>query len=117
MTKQAAVALLWIPRIAGIAMGLFLALFALDAFGDGTPVFQALPFLMHLVPSFVVLAVVGLSWRFPLVGAFAFMGMALAYGISVHWRLDWLAVIATPLAVIALLFMASWHYRRRPPLA
>jgi hypothetical protein len=118
MTKHTAAALLWIPRIGGIAMGLFLAIFALDAFAAGTPVFQALPaFLLHLVPSLAVLGVVALSWRFPLVGAFAFLGMALAYGISVHWRLDWVAAIAVPLVVIALLFVASWRYRPRAHVA
>ena len=116
--KHSAVALLWTPRIAGIAMGLFLALFALDAFGGGEPLSHAIPaFLIHLLPSFAVLAVVALSWRFPLVGAFAFMGLALAYAISVHWRLDWIAVIASPLVVIALLFMASWYYRPQTHMA
>ena len=118
MTKHGAVALLWTPRIAGIAMGLFLGLFALDAFGEGQSVLHAIPaFLIHLVPSCAVLAVVALSWRFPLVGALAFMGLALAYAISVHWRLDWIAVIAGPLVVIALLFMASWYYRPQTHVA
>jgi hypothetical protein len=116
MTRQSAVALLWVPRIAGIAMGLFLGIFALDAFGEGKTLVQAIPaFLIHLVPTFVVLAAVALSWRFPLVGAVAFMGLALAYAISVHWRLDWVAVIGTPLVVIALLFTASWYYRGAQP--
>lgn len=112
MTRRSAVALLWAPRIAGIAMGLFLGLFALDAFEEGKVLYEAIPaFLIHLIPSFGVLAVVALSWRFPLVGAVAFLGLALTYAISVHWRIDWIAVIATPLVVIALLFVASWHYR------
>jgi len=111
MTRRNAAALLWIPRIAGIAFGLFLGLFALDAVGEGEA------FLIHLLPSLAVLGVVALSWRFPLAGACAFIGMALAYAISVHWRLDWMAVIATPLVVIALLFVASWRYRAASTIA
>jgi len=111
MTRRNAAALLWTPRIAGIAFGLFLGLFALDELGDGEA------FLLHLLPSIAVLGVVALSWRFPLAGACAFTGMALAYAISVHWRLDWMAVIATPLVVIALLFVASWRYRAASTIA
>ena len=118
MTRRSTVAVLWAPRIAGVAMGLFLAVFALDAFGPGEPLSRAIPaFLIHLIPSFVVLAVVALAWRFPLAGAFAFIGLALAYAISVHWRLDWIAVISTPLVVIALLFMTSWYYRPQTRVA
>lgn len=105
MTRRNAAALLWTPRIAGIVFALFLALFALDAVGQG----QA--FLVHLLPSIAVLGVVALSWRFPLAGAGAFLAMALAYAVSVHWRLDWIAAIGAPLVVIALLFVASWYYR------
>lgn len=115
MTKRSAVALLWTPRIAGIALALFLSLFAFDAFEEGKSVAQAVPaFAMHLIPSFAVLAAVALSWRFPLAGAVVFTGLALAYAISVHWRLDWIAVIATPLVIIALLFAASWYCRALP---
>jgi hypothetical protein len=93
-------------------MALFLGLFALDALGEGKSVSQAIPaFVIHLIPTFTVFAVVALAWRFPLAGAFAFIAMAVAYAISVHWRLDWIAVIATPLVAIALLFAASWRYR------
>jgi len=116
MTKRGAATLLWTPRIAGIAMGLFLALFAFDAFREAQSAFQAIPaFLMHLIPSAVVLGGVALAWRFPLAGAVTFTGLALAYAISVHWRLDWMAVIATPLVVIATLFAASWRHRAAWP--
>lgn len=115
MRKHTALALLWIPRIAGIALALFLSVFALDAFGEGKTVFQALSaFLVHLIPSFAILTAVALAWRVPVIGAVAFFGLALAYAISAHWRLDWMAVIALPLVVIALLFAASWYSRVLP---
>src|SRR6476619_4220244 len=102
MIKSAAL-LLWAPRFAGLAIAVFLALFALDAF-DGRPFFVALPgVLMHLLPAFLVLAAVALAWRFPLAGAVAFAGLALAYAIAVRWRLGWIAVIGTPLVVVAVL--------------
>jgi CHASE2 domain-containing sensor protein len=114
MTKTNAAMLLWAPRMVGIAMALFLSLFALDAF-DGRPFLTALPgFLIHVIPAGVVLAAVALAWRLPLAGAVAFTGLALAYAIAVRWRLGWIAVIGGPLVVVAILFLLSWRYRDDP---
>jgi hypothetical protein len=107
----------WAPRIAGVAVSLFLALFALDAF-DGKPFFAALPgFFVHLLPAALVLCAVAVGWRFPLVGAAAFAGLALIYAINVKWRIDWVAAIAGPLLGVAALFVASARYAggRKPP--
>ncbi|HET7697789.1 MAG TPA: hypothetical protein VFK57_18900 [Vicinamibacterales bacterium] len=102
-------ALLWAPRLTGIGMSLFLALFALDAF-DGKPLAAALPaFLMHLLPALIVAATVAVAWRYPLAGAAAFAFFALAYAVMVRGRLDWIAVIAGPLAAVAGLFFLSWR--------
>jgi hypothetical protein len=101
---------IWTPRIAGIAMALFLMLFALDAF-DGKPLVSAVPaFLIHLLPAGLVLGVVALGWRFPSLGGLGFFGLALTYAIMVKWRPDWIAVIAGPLLVVAALFVASGRY-------
>jgi hypothetical protein len=111
MTKSGAALLLWTPRILAIAIVLFLSLFALDAF-DGRPFFTVLPgFLIHLLPACLVMAAVALAWRFPLAGAVAFVGLALAYAITVRGRLGWIAVIAGPLVVVAVLFVLSWRHR------
>jgi hypothetical protein len=113
MTRTGAAVLIWAPRVAGIAMALFLSLFALDAF-DGRPFLTALPgFLVHLIPAFVVLAAVALAWRMPLAGAVAFAGLALAYAVTARWRLGWIAVIGSPLIVVAVLFVLSWRYAAR----
>ena len=52
-----------------------------------------------------------LAWRSPLAGAVAFVGLALTYAITVRWRLGWIAVIAGPLVVVAVLFVLSWRHR------
>ena len=70
MTTTSVPWMLWIPRVLGILAGLFLGLFALDAFSEGKPLAQALPdFIIHLVPGAVLLAVVALSWRWPWVSS------------------------------------------------
>jgi CHASE2 domain-containing sensor protein len=111
MTKSGTALLLWTPRFAGLATAAFLGLFALDAF-DGRPLVTALPgFLIHLIPAFLVLAAVAIAWRFPLLGAVAFAGLALTYAITVRWRLGWIAVIGAPLVAVAVLFFVSWRAR------
>ena len=88
MTKRHAAVLLWAPRVAAVAMALFLSLFALDAF-DGTSFIEAIPgFIIHLGPAFAVVAMLWLGWRFPLAGAAGFTLLAIGYGVMVRWRMD-----------------------------
>jgi len=103
MTKSFDTILQWAPRIAGIGVALFLAIFALDA--------ETIPGLViHLAPSALVLAAVAIAWKYPLAGAAALVGLALFYATRVHWRLGWVAVIGGPLVVVAALFVLSWRY-------
>lgn len=104
-------ALLWLPRISGILVAGFLALFALDAFND-TSFVAALPeFAIHLIPSLLVLTVVAIAWRFEWIGAVAFVGLAALYATMARGRLDWIVAISGPLLVVAALFLASWRQR------
>ena len=44
--------LFWLPRILGILFAVFISIFALDAFGEGIPVLEAIiGFVIHLVPT------------------------------------------------------------------
>ena len=106
MTDRSRDVLLWAPRILGIAMGLFLALFALDA---GS--LLALP--IHLLPALAVLAVVAAAWRRPWVGAVAFLAFAAIYAASVARRPDWVLAIAAPRAVVGVLYALGGR-RARP---
>ena len=107
MTRQHL--LLWSPRILGIAVGVFLSLFALDAFAPGRPLAQAsADFAMHLLPAAVVLAIVALSWRRPWIGGMAFLLLAIAYALRVN-RLDWILAISGPLLTVGVLFLWSWR--------
>src|SRR3989304_1852376 len=59
----------WAPRVRGLGMALFLSVFALDAFGEGGLLRNVAGFLIHLIPSFIVLAVLIAAWRRALVDA------------------------------------------------
>ncbi len=101
--------LIWAPRIAGVAVTLFVAMFALDAF-DGGPLSETLPaFLIHLIPAAIVGVVVAAAWRHPWVGAAGFGALAVAYAAAVPGRPDWILAISGPLLVTAVLFaLSAW---------
>jgi len=102
--------LLWGPRIAGLLVAAFLALFALDAFNESSSFVAALPaFAIHLMPSLLVLAVVVIAWRFEWIGAIAFIALAILYAMMVRGRLDWIVAISGPLALVGVLFLVSWR--------
>jgi hypothetical protein len=100
----------WIPRILGIAVSLFLGLFALDAFQPGRPLAATVTeFAIHLIPAAVVIALVAVSWwRAWLAGA-AFVALAAAYALAGGLRLDWIAAISGPLLTVGVLFLWSWR--------
>jgi hypothetical protein len=114
MTRTLAKLLLWGPRTLGIAVALFLAMFALDAFGEAKPLSRALvDFAIHLLPAAVLLSVVAASWRREWVGGVGFIGLAVAYVFVARGRADWILVISGPLLTVGLLFLWSWWYRDR----
>jgi hypothetical protein len=105
--------LLWGPRLLGVVVSAFLALFAVDAFQSGKPLTRALAdFAVHLLPAAVVLAIVALSWRRPWVGGVAFVLLAAVYAVTARSRVDWIMVISGPLLATGMLFLWSWNHQR-----
>ena len=113
--------LFWTPRALSILFILFLSLFALDVFGEHLGFWRtALAFATHLIPSFVLIAVLALAWRWEWIGAALYAAAGLLYVKSVVFRvhplppavrLNWILVIAGPAFVIAGLFLANWLKR------
>ena len=121
MTQLSKRALFWTPRVLSILFIAFLSLFALDVFEGHLGFWQtALALTMHLVPSFVLIAVLVLAWRWEWIGAALYGAAGLLY---VGWvvsmsrpvpaaiRLIWVLTIAGPAFVIAGLFLANWLKR------
>jgi len=103
------------PRALGIAFALFLSLFALDVFE--TPagfVDTAIALLIHLVPTFVLLATVAVAWRREWIGALVFGALGVAYVAFVRgFPIATYVVIAGPALATAALYLAAWRRRRR----
>jgi hypothetical protein len=59
----------WTPRILCILAILFISLFALDSFSSERTFWQnTAAFLMHLIPSFVLLAILIVAWKWENIG-------------------------------------------------
>jgi len=114
-------ALFWAPRALSILFIAFLSLFALDVFGEGHGFWKTLLALaIHLIPSFVLIGVLALAWRWEWIGAALYAAAGMLYVGTVlrnprlppGMKLNWALTIAGPAFLIAALFLANWV--RRP---
>ena len=93
----------------------FLSLFALDVFGVGYSPWETLVALtMHLIPTFLLIAVLVAAWRWPWVGALAFCGFGCGtsmrrWGVF-HWLVP-LLMAGVPI-LVGLLFLGDRAMRR-----
>jgi hypothetical protein len=109
MNQRSRTLLLWSPRILAILVCLFLGLFALDAFGNGKSLREALPdFATHIAPMLGLLAVAGVSWRWEWVGALVFTGLSAAYAYVARDHVSWVLSVSGPLLLVGVLFFWSW---------
>jgi hypothetical protein len=107
--------LCWTPRVLCLLFAGFLTLFALDVFGEGHGFWETtLALFMHLIPTWIVLIVLAICWRWEWVGAMLFAALGGYYLISTWGRMHWSAyvVISGPLFLVGALFLVDWLYRR-----
>jgi len=100
----------WVPRVLGLLFAAFISLFALDAFGTGEPLWrQTVGFLVHMIPTVLVIGAVIVGWRWPLMGGVLCLGLGLLY-VAVAWgRASWVAyaVIVGPTWITGVLFFVD----------
>ena len=114
----------WLPRILCMFAIAFVSLFALDAFSSELSFWQQIgAFLMHLIPSFILLALLILAWKKELIGGIIFMliGLGLSPVVfshnyrmnhSIFMSLGIILTITIPFAIVGLLFLIS-HFKRK----
>jgi len=119
MTQLSRRALYWAPRALSIAFIAFLGLFALDVFEAGYGFWETLLALtMHLMPNFVLIAVLVLAWRWEWTGATLFAAAGVLHAILIWQRpyppatkLAQMLPIELTAFVIAALWLANWIKR------
>jgi len=117
--------ILWLPRLLCIGAILFVSMFALDAFEPGMPFGQQiLNFIMHLIPSFVLLLLLWIAWEKPYLGGilFAVAGIVMSPFVytlnynrthSIWISSSIILMITVPFIVIGILFIMSHFQNRR----
>lgn len=114
--------ILWLPRLLCICAILFISMFSLDAFEPGMPFGQQiLNFIMHLIPSFVLLLLLWIAWKKPYLGGilFAVAGIVMSPFVytlnynrthSIWISSSIILMITVPFIVIGILFIMS-HFQ------
>jgi hypothetical protein len=112
---RAGITLTWIARILMIGFILFLTMFSLDVFDiEATLLEQLGGFVMHSIPSLVLVAVLLVSWRNPLLGGI--LTLASAAALTLRFRIQGITELATlvlPLVVVGILFIAAYLVTRK----
>ena len=111
--------LFWAPRIIAIMAILFVSLFALDAFQpELTFQEQILGFLIHMIPSFILIVVLILAWKWEVFGGILFLLIGLGmspfifinnyrHNQSVGLSLVIIASLCLPFVLAGVLFILS----------
>jgi len=127
----------WVARILCILAIVFISLFAVDVFTEGASLSlgqKIVGFLMHMIPSFVLIIILIIAWKHELVGGIliALIGLATApfvYNRNYHnlpnmasegfriaspglRALKIVAMINLPFIIVGILFMISYFLHR-----
>lgn len=104
----------WLPRLLSIGFVLFLSVFALDVFEGPFEPMMLVGFIVHLLPSLILLGAIIVAWKYDLVGALMFLGFAVFYVLMVGpgrpW--SWYAGISLPSAIVGMLYLTRWYLQR-----
>lgn len=115
----------WTPRILCIMSISFISLFAFDAVEADLTIWQQLKgFIIHLIPSFLLIIFLLFAWKKELYGGILFIiiGIALTPLVyknnykmneSVGMSLGIIAVITIPFIVVGILFVISHFFKKK----
>ncbi len=114
--KPAHELLYWAPRALCIMFALFTSIFALDVFeGDRGFLETGLALIMHLIPTFLIVILLVISWRREWIGGYLFIVLAAAY-VLMSWGQPFarwwvLILMAGPPVLTGVLFLINWYKR------
>jgi len=116
----------WLPRIICILAILFISMFALDSFSSERTFWQnTAAFLMHLIPSFVLLAILIVAWKWEKIGGTILIIVVVVLSVSVfnlnynqrHFTL-WqsirnVSILCLPFVIAGILFILSHSAKKK----
>ncbi|MFA5086637.1 MAG: hypothetical protein WC468_03590 [Candidatus Paceibacterota bacterium] len=103
-------ALYWLPRAIVILFILFFSLFSLDVFSEGgTALEKAGGFLIHNIPTIILILALVFAWRNEKKGGYLFiiLGLLFAFYFHTYQRIDTFLMISFPAILAGALFVWS----------
>jgi hypothetical protein len=94
----------WTPRAISILFVLFISMFAFDTPGIG--------FLIHLIPSIILLGLIILAWKYELIGGIAFIVLGIVFTIFFKTYKDIITIllISLPPIITGVLFILNKRF-------
>ncbi len=115
----------WVPRVLCIIAVIFISMFAFDSFSPDRTFLQNIgSLLMHLLPSFVLIAILILAWKWELAGGILFTVLGVVatpfiYNLnfqrthSASTSFTVVLAITLPFVIIGILFIVSHYMKKR----
>jgi hypothetical protein len=116
----------WLPRILGMIAIAFISLFAADSFQPGYTIWQQITaFLIHLIPSFILLVLLLVAWKWEFIGGilFTIIGVCMTpllfyhnYSVnhfSIAQCIGIVMLITFPFIVVGILFIISHSKKKK----
>jgi hypothetical protein len=109
---------IWFPRIMLLIYAIFIVIFSSDVFG-GQQIFitKLLDFLLHSIPTIVLLLILWLAWRKPMWGGLLIILVSLIFTVlfkTYHILIQFLMISICPF-IIGLLFIIVHYMKPRKP--
>lgn len=109
----------WTARILSILAIMFVSMFAFDSFEMPTLKEQLIAFAIHLIPSYILAAILYVAWRWELIGGIIYILIALgvspwifkhnyAMNHSISMSLGIIGMITFPFVVSGSFFLTSY---------
>ena len=115
----------WSPRVLCILAILFISMFALDSFDPELTIWQQIGgFLIHLIPSYVLIILLVIAWKWELAGGIIFAALGVGFSPfifiknyhmnhSVWMSLLIILMITFPFFLVGGLFVLSYFTRKK----
>jgi hypothetical protein len=108
----------WIPRVLCILFAAFIGLFAMDVFGHGSGIWKTLVALfVHLIPTFLLLIILILSWKRPWIGGICYIALGIFYIVWSSKSGRGSHIIDFTLFLMGILFLRNWFLRKNIKIA
>ena len=106
----------WTARILTIAFATFIGIFAMDVFSENYGFLKTMiDLFIHLIPSFLVILILILSWQKEWIGGIIYTVLGIFYIIYTQRIFEWsaYALISGPLFILGILFFISCCRRKK----